>query len=253
MVPAPVGGELRHEEVTRPIRFESDLGREFERDVLMLVEVGVEHVVGEDGADLGLGEQQEGFRASCRWGHKGRDRAPAARGCDGARNRAECLGSVWLLLPAASTRRSRARRPEAESQRRTHPWAALQPAHHRALGCCHLPCRRGALSASLLEAAAKEGSRRQGGAGPWAWNQPSCPESPGRWRPSSHLAARCCRARTVRSHIGPLPARRRQRAGLQRERPLRLSNGDAARTRSSIDTGAPGRPPASTRPLIRKA
>src|SRR5512140_1971347 len=37
------------------------------------------------------------------------------------------------------------------------------------------PCRRGALSASLLEAAAKEGSRRQGGAGPWGWNQPRCP------------------------------------------------------------------------------
>ena len=59
VVPAPVGGELRHEEMRAQFEFEPDLGREFERDVLMLVEVGVEYVVGEDGADLGLGEQQE--------------------------------------------------------------------------------------------------------------------------------------------------------------------------------------------------
>ena len=59
LVPASVGGELGHEEMPRPIRFEADLGRELQRLVGMLVEIRVEHVVGEDGADLGLGEQQE--------------------------------------------------------------------------------------------------------------------------------------------------------------------------------------------------
>ena len=253
VVPAPVGGELRHEEVARPIRFESDLGREFERDVLMLVEVGVEYVVGEDGADLGLGEQQEGSELHADGDirveivHRRREDA-MARGIE--------LGA-WDLCGCFSLLRRHA--DLGHDGRRLNLFAELirgRPFGLLITGrlvvvisrAAEGRCRR--LSWKPLQRrdrADREGLARGRGISRAARSHQA------RWRPESHLAARCCRARTVRSHIGPLPARRRQRTGLQRERPLRLSNGDAARTRSSIDTGAPGRPPASTRPLIRKA
>ena len=71
---------------------------------------------------------------------------------------------------------------------------------------------------------------------------------------SSHLAARCCRVRTGRSHIGPLPARRRQTAGLQRERPLRLSIWRRGKDAPSIDAGTKENdPPRPLGPLIGQA
>jgi hypothetical protein len=59
LVPASIAGELGHEEVPRPIRFEADLGSDLEGGVRLGVELRIEHVIGEDGADLGLGEKQE--------------------------------------------------------------------------------------------------------------------------------------------------------------------------------------------------
>ncbi len=248
MVPAPVGGELRHEEVARPIRFKPDLGREFERDVLMLVEVGVEYVVGEDGADLGLGEQQEASELHADGDirveimHRRREDAMPR----GIVLRAWDLCDCFSLLRRHADLGHDGRRLNLSAELiRGRPFGLLITGHLVGVvsRAAEGRCRRLSWKPRQRRDRADRERLARG-----QWNQPSCPESPGRWRPESHLAARCCRARTARSHIGPRPARRRQRAGLQRERPLRLSNGDAARTRSSIDTGRRDDPP---RPLGR--
>ncbi len=161
VIPAPVGGELRHEEVARPIRFKPDFGCELERHVLMLVEVGVEHVVGEDGSDLGLGEQEEGPKLHA--DRNVRIEIVAGRGEDamarGIELRARDLRGCFSLL--RSRCRSRAPRQELEFHRRIHLSLALPSVLPPALVRCRRPCRQAASTASPREAPPMAGSTQR--------------------------------------------------------------------------------------------